>query len=295
MTGLVERFSAGSLLLPDRRARVMTPELRTVDVHWHDYYELALVVRGRAEHVLNGERREVGPGSAFLLSPADFHALRSLGSEPLTCFNAVLEPELVERQLAALGAPAVGGFPWEADDLADAEGDLLRLRRELEEPRAGSGRVVEALVACLVVELARRRRPVADRGRRPSTAEDDLRGAVLYVDRNFREPLTLADAAAVAHLSPNYFSERFRRSTGTPFQTYLQERRLRFARTLLTSTALPVGEVCHAAGFNDLSHFGRAYRRRYGVAPSVRAAGPAGTSPDGHDPEQNVTQSTLIH
>lgn len=80
MTDPVERFSVASLLPPDRRARVMVPELRTVDVHWHDYYELALVVRGEADHEVNGETRTIGPGSAFLLSPADFHAIRSRGT-----------------------------------------------------------------------------------------------------------------------------------------------------------------------------------------------------------------------
>jgi AraC-like DNA-binding protein len=78
----------------------------------------------------------------------------------------------------------------------------------------------------------------------------------------------LADVAQHAHLSPNYASERFRQLAGEPFQTYLQSRRLRFARSLLDSTNLDVTEICHASGFNNLSHFGRAYRRRYGEAPS---------------------------
>lgn len=83
------------------------------------------------------------------------------------------------------------------------------------------------------------------------------------------EPLTLAGVAAEACLSPHYFSERFCAATGTPFQSYLQDLRLRFARSLLTATGLGVTEVCHAAGFNSLSHFGRTYRRRYGEASSI--------------------------
>jgi transcriptional regulator GlxA family with amidase domain len=134
----------------------------------------------------------------------------------------------------------------------------------------GSAQVTEALVACLVVELARRRGVDDPRRERAPAAQDDVRAAVLYVDRHFREPLTLAEVAAHAHLSPNYFSERFRHYTGTSFQTYLQECRLRFARSLLASTSLSVSEVCHAAGFNSLSHFGRAFRRRYGAPPSMR-------------------------
>jgi AraC-like DNA-binding protein len=191
----------------------------------------------------------------------------------------------MERQLEALGSPSLDGFPWLVDDFADAEPDFQRLQREFEEPRLGSARVTESLVACLVVELARRCGLDEPGRRRVPDADADLRGAVLYVDRHFREPLTLADAAATAHLSPNYFSERFRQYTGSSFQHYLQERRLRFARSLLASTPLTVTEVCHAAGFNSLSHFGRAFRRRYGVAPSARQPGPSGgRSRIGHEP-----------
>jgi AraC-like DNA-binding protein/mannose-6-phosphate isomerase-like protein (cupin superfamily) len=268
MTDLVERFSTESLLPPDGGARVMRPRLRTVDVHWHDYYELCLVASGEAEHVVNGAARPIGRGSAFLLSPADFHAIRSIGHEPLGCYNTVIDPGLMERQLAGMEPPSVGDFPWQTDDFLHGEGDLRRLQAELEEPRLGSARLVEALVGCLVVELARHQLVEAAVADHRTGVADELRAAVRYVDRHFREPISLADAARRAHLSPNYFSERFREYTGSSFQHYLQERRLRFARSLLASTSLSVTEVCHAAGFNSLSHFGRAYRRRYGTAPS---------------------------
>lgn len=64
-----------------------------------------------------------------------------------------------------------------------------------------------------------------------------------------------------------------------PFQEYLIGRRLQFARGLLAASRLPVTEVCHAAGFRDLTHFSRSYRRRYGSAPSAHreAAGPGAT------------------
>ena len=269
MTDLVERFSVESLLRPDIGARVMRPQLRSVDVHWHDYYELSLVLSGEAEHVVNGEVRAIRPGSAFLLSPADFHSIHSPGGRDLTCYNVVIGSELMERQLDALASPALDGLPWLVDDFADSEPDFARLQREFEEPRPGSAQLVEALVACLVVELARRC-GIGGQAHPASAAESGLRDALLYLDRHFREPITLAEAAAAAHLSPNYFSERFHSHTGSSFQMYLQERRLRFARSLLAATSLSVTEVCHAAGFNNLSHFGRAFRRRYGAPPSVR-------------------------
>src|SRR4051794_38397890 len=146
MTGPIERFSMESVLLPDLGARVMRPRLHSVAVHWHDYYELSLVVAGEAQHVVNGEHHALGPGSAFLLSPADFHEIRVPGGDPLTCFNTVIDPEVMEQQLAALGPSLVDGFPWHVDDFLDAEPDFRRLQHEFEEPRLGSRRVVEALV-----------------------------------------------------------------------------------------------------------------------------------------------------
>jgi AraC-like DNA-binding protein/mannose-6-phosphate isomerase-like protein (cupin superfamily) len=272
VTDLVERFSTESLLLPERAARVMRPRLRSVEVHWHDYYELSLVTSGIARHVVNGHARLIEPGSAFLLSPADFHSIQAIGDEPLGCYNTVINPAVMERQLGSLGSADLGEFPWQTDDFGESEADFARLQSEFEEPRLGSRVLTEALVAGLVVELARRCGVGRGSARPTVGAVNDVQSAVLYVDRHFREPIALSDAAGVAHLSPNYFSERFRQVVGTSFQTYLQDRRLRFARSLLASTELSVTEVCHAAGFNSLSHFGRAYRRRYGVAPSVRAA-----------------------
>ena len=273
MTDLVERFSTESLLRPRDGVRVMRPRLRSVDVHWHDYYELGVVVSGVARHVVNGERSLVRPGSAFLLSPADLHSFEAVGEAPLDCYNTVIAPVVMERELAALDPAGVHPFPWRADDLVGLVDDVAQLERELEGPRWGSDRLAEALVTRLVVGLAR-----GCLGDRPGgvtaatvRGDDGLRSAVLHVDRHFREPLTLADVASRAHLSPNYFSERFRDYTGTSFQQYLQERRLRFARSLLASTSLSVTEVCHAAGFGSLSHFGRAYRRRYGAPPSRRS------------------------
>jgi AraC-like DNA-binding protein len=130
--------------------------------------------------------------------------------------------------------------------------------------------VVESALRSAVVELARTcdHDSPSDDDRR-SGLSAPVRRAVRFVEQHFREPLTLAQVASVAHLSPHWFSEQFRRATGDSFQVYLRRRRLQFAKALLESAPLGVTEVCQAAGFHDLSYFGRAFRQQYGVAPSV--------------------------
>jgi AraC-like DNA-binding protein/mannose-6-phosphate isomerase-like protein (cupin superfamily) len=267
----VERYSVDGLLERDAEIRVMRPELGPVAVHWHDFYELGFVIAGTARHILNGEERFVRPGSVFLLTPTDFHELVPTSGTSLTCYNVVIDAAVAERQLDELVPSRAGWPPAEVERFYEAEPDFRRLWDESSAGRPGSPALMEAVLRCIVIELVRRRGPssLSPEHERLSGAQAEIRRAVLYVDRHFREPLTLASVAAQAHLSPNYFSERFRESTGTAFQAYLQHRRLRFARSLLASTNLGVTEVCHAAGFNSPSYFGRAYRRRYGEAPSA--------------------------
>ena len=270
MQDRVERFAAGDLLKPTRTVSVKAQQVRRVDVHWHDYYELVYVSAGAAAHLINGVEHRASRGSVFLLSPADFHEIRADSDEPLSCYNVVIDAQLWESRLADFFMSGSEHMPWMMSDQSALAPDFERLWHESRADRPGAAVMVRAALDCIVVELGRQS-PAGLRFAQPSGQEaepHDIKRAVLYVDRNFRSPLTLAGVAAQAHLSPNYFSERFREFTGTSFQRYLQQRRLRFARSLLASTSLGVTEICHAAGFNSLSHFGRAYRASYGESPT---------------------------
>lgn len=53
-------------------------------------------------------------------------------------------------------------------------------------------------------------------------------------------------------------------------QQYLIRLRLNKAEELLQTTSLSVSEVAFSCGFNDLCHFSRLFKRRFGVPPSAR-------------------------
>ena len=274
----LERYTADQLLAPAAQTTILRQTLDRAGVHWHDYYELVYVIDGTAEHVVNGVPHPIGPGSLFLLTPADFHEIlphRLPGTTGrVTCYNVVIDPAALDgQQLPDLLPTPADHAVRTVSDYPEAEADFARLWTESQQRRPDTPLMVQALLRCILIEFARRCGATGSRAsERAYRSDAGIARAVLYVDHHFREPLTLADVAAQAHLSPNYFSERFREFTGTSFQAYLQHRRLRFARSLLAATDLGVTEACHAAGFNSVSHFGRAYRRRYGQAPSAYRA-----------------------
>ena len=106
------------------------------------------------------------------------------------------------------------------------------------------------------------------------TARHLLRAKDL-ADARYFEPLTVADLAAAAGLSPAHFSKRFKAAFGESPHQYLLTRRLERAAALLRATDWTVADICFAVGAESVGSFTTSFRRVFGVAPlAYRAAYP---------------------
>jgi len=82
--------------------------------------------------------------------------------------------------------------------------------------------------------------------------------------------LSVHTVAARHKVSPRYVQRLFDEN-GSTFTEYVMEQRLERAHRLLSDPKLSdrtLTSIAFAAGFNDLSHFQRRFRRRYGAPPS---------------------------
>ena len=91
-------------------------------------------------------------------------------------------------------------------------------------------------------------------------------------DRHYPDPLTVADMARAAGLSPAHFSREFRRAFGESPHRYLLTRRLERAAALLRNTDRAVTEICYAVGLTSLGSFTTSFRRVYGLTPTAYRA-----------------------
>jgi AraC-like DNA-binding protein len=89
-------------------------------------------------------------------------------------------------------------------------------------------------------------------------------------ERLDRRDLSLVAVAARQQVTPRYVQMLFE-SEGTTFSQFVLTQRLARAYRMLTSprhVGWTVSAIALAAGFGDLSHFNRAFRRHYGATPS---------------------------
>jgi AraC-like DNA-binding protein len=89
-----------------------------------------------------------------------------------------------------------------------------------------------------------------------------------FIQARMREPITLADMAAVAGLHPAYFSDRFAELVGVRPMEYLVRRRIERAQFLLLTTPVPIKAIAHEVGLPDAGHFSRVFSSHCGASPT---------------------------
>jgi AraC family transcriptional regulator len=93
--------------------------------------------------------------------------------------------------------------------------------------------------------------------------------ALIYVDENLAEKITLRQLADTTRLSRSYFSRAFRATMGERPHTFVTRRRICRARNLLLSTEMQLSEVALECGLADQAHLSRVFRRYVGISPAV--------------------------
>jgi AraC family transcriptional regulator, transcriptional activator FtrA len=110
-------------------------------------------------------------------------------------------------------------------------------------------------------------------------AGDPVGRAMEHALTRLGEPLSVADLARSAHLSPRQLERRFRAATGTSPGRWLIGQRVQASLPMLESGAESVEEIAGAVGFTPAG-FRRHFRARLGISPAAyrqrfRAARPA--------------------
>ncbi|MFC0186574.1 AraC family transcriptional regulator [Pseudarcicella hirudinis] len=90
-----------------------------------------------------------------------------------------------------------------------------------------------------------------------------------YIMQEYEKPITLEDAANIAHMTPHAFCRYFKKHTRHTFLSFLNEIRINEAcKKLTNSTHTGIATVAYSCGFNSITNFNRIFKRVTGKSPS---------------------------
>jgi AraC-like DNA-binding protein len=101
------------------------------------------------------------------------------------------------------------------------------------------------------------------------SASQQLRISQVYgwLNQNFTRPIRLSEAAERVHLSESAFTRFFQRATGRRFTEYLNQLRVGRACELMIEHDWKITTIAAEAGFENLSHFNRTFRKLKQMRP----------------------------
>jgi AraC family transcriptional regulator len=95
-----------------------------------------------------------------------------------------------------------------------------------------------------------------------------LKRVLDYIAVSLDGNISLTQLSAIAGMSPHYFSELFKQSTGRTPHTYVLHQRIERAKQRLCDPKSSIIDAGLDAGFENPSHFARVFRRLVGTTPS---------------------------
>lgn len=87
-----------------------------------------------------------------------------------------------------------------------------------------------------------------------------------YIDKNYREELSLSFIAAHFHLSESHVSRKFKALFGINLVQYIKSIRISHAKKYLLQTGKKVSEIAFLVGYDDEKYFSRVFREFEGIS-----------------------------
>ncbi len=254
-------------------SRFAKAQPQALAAHQHrNCWEICYLVRGTVDWWAGNNCTTLHAGDVYITPP----------NQPHGGNNAVMQPcELYWIQVAGCGRR-----PWPGLNLAETRAIVAGLHSLQQCSFLGSPRMAElfeglleehqhraaqanllarAIFHQLLVQVLRDHAAGAGQVPRPCCMQ--IATAVQAMENRPEASISLADQAARAGWSVNYFCQRFTRATGLTPREYRNHQRIRRAKLLLDRPGQRVTAIAMELGFASSQYFATVFRQITGLTP----------------------------
>lgn len=250
--------------------------LPSIELHCHEFVEIALVLRGNARYTLSfseetsKKRNLISAGDIFGLMPGEYHGF-SNGKDGWHLVNILFDSSVLGDEWNSLHKmEGLDGLLKQRktlhlssscfEDICDT---VFRLQQEIYQKEPMYEQNLKGLLLDLLIRIGRI--PVQTENLKTNIYTDK---AILFIRRHSSEKITLDKIAKYAGASKTYLCYIFQKEMGCSIWEFLNQVRIEKAKFYLQSmTNTQISEIAALCGFENKSYFAKIFKRIEGVPP----------------------------
>ena len=243
-------------------------------LHYHDYYEVFLTLRGDIVHLINGERQYLKEGSLLFIRPDDIHTYEHHPGDDFYYVNLTFTRKILHLLFEYLS----DGFPskkllesaFPPVVLLDKK-EKLRLFSELEDLnmiRCHDKKQLKYQLRVLLVEIFRRYFYNFDID---DTMKDEIPPWLESVCEQMKKKknfvVGMARMIELSGKSREHLARNIKKYYHVTLSEFVNDIRLNYVANMLLNSDYTITDLCYASGFKNISWFYTQFKNKYGVSP----------------------------
>ena len=255
------------------------PRYTRVQMHQHNYFEIAFVARGTVKFFFEKEEHCLHAGSLCVIAPSSNHDFSILEDEAIlytivirqSTFYTTFFPLLSKGDLLSSFFRTILQRKNASNYLLFNTKNATELKRYFRHILIETNiyddyseqRRVQHVYLLFSSLIRHNKRSVEFYGEQ---ASPEFALILQYIQHNYRT-VTLAFLSEFFHYSEPHLCTLIKQNTGRNFSELIRELKLSKAVDCLTNTNMRISEIAEDVGYNSADHFSRVFRGTYHMSP----------------------------
>ena len=257
------------------------------NMHFHDFYELNIVISGNGKHFLDGSTFHVTSGDVFIVSPGVLHGYE-FNSKHYSVFHLLFNKTFFKKYQSELSningyeilfniEPKIRSKKNSINsflhiNISDNY-NLLKVFDELNgfyfsESNHNGELQKEYLTLYVITKICALIEDEKNIYNNNKQYLFELLKSIEYIHTNFGSKIDLQMLYDISCMSRSSYIRSFKQFFNCTPIKYIQEYRLRQAKSLLKHTDHSLTIIANDCGFCDSAHFCRLFKEKYAISPS---------------------------